>query len=73
MTNSWFGVRRRPVQRRLLQVIFAVKRPDEVEFESLSIEQWADLDENDRIIYVVHAMDLTPKMKRLYRKRRRPQ
>jgi len=57
---------------RLLQVIFAVKPPDEVEFESLSIDQWADLDENDRIIYVVHAMDLTPKMKHLYRRRRRP-
>ena len=56
---------------RLLQVIFVLKAPDEVEFESLTIEQWADLDDADRVIYVVHAMDLTPAMKRLYRKRRR--
>jgi uncharacterized DUF497 family protein len=56
---------------RLLQVIFVLKAPDEVEFESLTIEQWADLDDADRVIYVVHAMDLTPAMKRRYRRRRR--
>jgi len=56
---------------RLLQVIFALKSPDEVEFESLTIDRWADLNENDRVVYVVHSMDLTPTMKNLYRRRRR--
>ena len=57
---------------RLLQVIFVLKPPDEVEFESLTVEQWSDLDEDDRIVYVIHAMELTAAMKRQYRKRRRP-
>jgi uncharacterized DUF497 family protein len=56
---------------RLLQVIFVLKRPDEVEFEALTIDQWSELDEDDRIIYVVHSMELTPAMKHLYRKRRK--
>jgi uncharacterized DUF497 family protein len=58
---------------RLLQVIFVLRTPDEVEFESLTIDQWADLNESDRIVYIVHAMELTPAMKRQYRKRRRRQ
>ena len=56
---------------RLLQVIFVLKRPDELPFESLTIDEWADLAEGDEIIYVVHAMDLTPAMKKAYRRRRR--
>lgn len=56
---------------RLLQVIFVFKRPDEILFDSLTIDQWSDLGEEDRLIYVVHAMDLTAAMKRLYRKRRK--
>jgi len=56
---------------RLLQVIFVLKAPEEVEFDSLTIDQWADLDAGDEIIYVIHAMELTPAMKRQYRKRRR--
>lgn len=56
---------------RLLQVIFVLKAPDQIEFDALDIDQWADLDERDRIIYVVHAMELTRAMKRQYRKRRR--
>jgi uncharacterized DUF497 family protein len=56
---------------RLLQVIFVTRSPEDVEFDALTISQWADLTENDRIVYVIHAMDLTPTMKRLYRKRRR--
>jgi len=58
---------------RLLQVIFAIKRPDEIEFESLTIDQWADLNENDRVVYVVHAMELTAAMKRQYRRRKKRQ
>ena len=58
---------------RLLQVIFVLKTPDEVEFESLTIDQWADLGEDDQLVYVIHAMELTPAMKKLYRRRRKPQ
>lgn len=54
---------------RLIQVIFALKHPDEVEFDALTIDEWAELGEDDRLIYVVHAMDLTPAMKRIYRRR----
>jgi len=57
---------------RLLQVIVVLKRPDEVEFESLTIEEWSDLGEDDPLVYVVHAMDLTPAMKTIYRRRRKP-
>jgi hypothetical protein len=56
---------------RLLQVIFTLKHPDEVAFEALTMEEWAGLGENDRIVYVVHAMELTPVMKQRYRKRRK--
>ena len=47
---------------RLLQVIFTLKHPDEVAFEALTMEEWAGLGENDRIVYVVHAMELLYKM-----------
>ena len=53
---------------RLLQVIFVLKRPDEVEFESLAMDEWADLGDEDRLVYVIHAMDLTPAMKTRYRR-----
>jgi hypothetical protein len=43
----------------------------EYAFESLTINEWAELREHDRIIYVVHAMELSPAMKQLYRKRRK--
>lgn len=56
---------------RLLQVIFVPKQPDEVEFDSLTIDEWAALRPDDDIAYVVHAMDLTPVMKRRYRRQRR--
>jgi len=49
-------------------VIFVFKRPDEIEFDSLYAEQWAELDAEDELVYVIHAMDLTPAMKRLYRR-----
>jgi len=55
----------------LLQVIFVLKQPDELEFETLDIEQWADVRDDDQIIYVVHAMPLTDTMKKRFRRRRR--
>jgi uncharacterized DUF497 family protein len=55
---------------RLLQVIFVLKRPDEIDFESLTIDQWAELGGDDWLVYVIHAMDLTPAMKKRYRRRK---
>lgn len=54
---------------RLLQVIFVLKKPDQIDFDALSIAEWADLDEEDEIVYVIHAMELTARMKHTYRKR----
>lgn len=42
----------------LLQVIFTLKRPDELDFDSLTAEQWADLDDDDEVIYVIHAIPI---------------
>lgn len=56
---------------RLLQVIFVFKRPDELEFEALSVDEWAEITDDQAIVYVIHAMELTLRMKRLYRRRRR--
>jgi hypothetical protein len=56
---------------RLLRVIFVMRSPEDIDFDALTIDEWADLNDNDRIVYVIHAMDLTPTMKRSYRNRRR--
>ena len=55
----------------LIQVIFTLKGPDELEFDSLTAEEWADLDDDDEVIYVIHAMPLTESMKRKFRRRRK--
>jgi hypothetical protein len=51
-------------------MIFA---PDEVSYESLAVEDWMSVEAGDvrAVIRVIHAMDLTARMKRLLRKRRR--
>ena len=54
-----------------MQVIFTLKPPDELEFDSLTAEQWAELDDDDEVIYVIHAMPLTDLLKRKYRRRRK--
>lgn len=58
---------------RLLQVIFVLKTPAEVAYESLAVEDWLAVEagEVDEIVRVIHAMALTPRMKRQLRKRRR--
>ena len=58
---------------RHLQVIFVLKKPAEVSYESLTVEDWMGVEANEivEIIRVIHAMDLTPRMKRSLRKRRR--
>jgi len=58
---------------RHLQVIYVLKTPDEVAYESLAVEDWMGVEAGEvtEVIRVVHAMDLTARMKRLLRKRRR--
>src|SRR5690348_8397204 len=58
---------------RYLQVIYVLKTPDEVEYESLAVEDWMGVEagEVSEIVRVIHAMDLTARMKRNLRKRRR--
>ena len=58
---------------RHLQVIYVLKKPDEVSYESLAVEDWMAVEAGEvvEVIRVIHAMDLTPRMKRAFRKRRR--
>jgi uncharacterized DUF497 family protein len=58
---------------RLLQVIYVLKEQDEVAFESVETLDWARLQDmpQAKVVYVVHAMDLTRDMKRRLRRRRR--
>ena len=58
---------------RLLQVIYVLKKQDDVSFESVDPHDWAMLqgNPNAKIARVIHAMDLTPDMKRQLRRRRR--
>jgi hypothetical protein len=58
---------------RYLQVIYVLKTPDEVSYESLAVEDWMGVEAGDVVVVVrvIHAMDLTPRMKRSLRKRRR--
>jgi uncharacterized DUF497 family protein len=56
---------------RYLQVIFVHRSEEEIDYESLTLGDLLSLEDNGGpVIYVVHAMDLTAKMKRQYRKRR---
>ena len=58
---------------RLLQVIFVYRASDEIDFGSLTLEQWMAVSEGAAgdIIYIVHAMPLTTKLLRQYRRLRR--
>jgi hypothetical protein len=58
---------------RMLQVIYVLKRQDEVAFTSINLLDWEILHgtPNAKIARVIHAMDLTPNMKRQFRRRRR--
>ena len=55
-----------------LQVVFTFKVPEELEFTSLTFLDWAKLIDYDGTvaIYVIHAMPLTSKQLRQYRKLR---
>jgi hypothetical protein len=58
---------------RYIQVIYVLKMPDEVLYESLAVEDWIDVEAGEvtELIRVIHAMELTAAMKRRLRKRRR--
>jgi|SRR4051794_9940467 uncharacterized DUF497 family protein len=58
---------------RLLQVVFAYRGEDEIDYGSLSFEDLIELTEVTRVIavYVIHAMPLTERMVRQYRKLQR--
>ncbi len=58
---------------RWLQVIYVLKKQDEVAFESINPPDWAELQDTPdvKIARVIHAMDLTIDMKRQLRRRRR--
>jgi uncharacterized DUF497 family protein len=54
---------------RYLQVIFVYRSDDEVDYESLSLPDLLAVEAGEGpVIYVIHAMDLTPNMKRQFRK-----
>ncbi|HSU67669.1 MAG TPA: hypothetical protein VLJ39_12415 [Tepidisphaeraceae bacterium] len=54
---------------RFLQVIFVYRSDDDVDYESLDLEELLAVEEGEGpLIYVVHAMDLTQKMKRQFRR-----
>ncbi len=54
---------------RYLQVIFVYRSDDQVDYKSLSLPDLLAVEAGDGpIIYVIHAMDMTPNMKRQYRK-----
>jgi hypothetical protein len=58
---------------RYLQVIFVLKAPREVPYESLCVEDWLEIEARglSQIVRVIHAMELTLSMKKGLRKRRR--
>ncbi len=58
---------------RLLQIIYVLKKQDEVAFESVDPLDWTALQRKPeaKITRIIHAMDLTPNMKRQLRRGRR--
>jgi uncharacterized DUF497 family protein len=58
---------------RLLQVIYVLKKQADVVFDSVDPHDWTTLEDmpDAKIVRVIHAMDLTPDMKRQLRRRRK--
>jgi len=61
------------VTGRLLQVIYVLKKQGDVAFDSVDARDWSVLQAapDVKIARVIHAMELTPDMKRQLRRRRR--
>ncbi|HET6248016.1 MAG TPA: hypothetical protein VFE47_09995 [Tepidisphaeraceae bacterium] len=59
--------------RRMLQVIYVLKDQDDVAFEAVDPLDWAVLETKPaaKIARIIHAMELTPDMKRQMRRRRK--
>ena|SRR5947209_4349367 len=55
---------------RYLQVIYVLPADEEVDPESLSLEDLIEFDAGEKVLYVIHAMGLTERMKRQYKKQR---
>ena len=55
---------------RFLQVVFAFKLPEELEFSNLSFLDWAALIDYENVVavYVIHAIPMTKKQLRQYHK-----
>jgi uncharacterized DUF497 family protein len=60
-------------RRRMLQVIYVLKKQSEVSFKSVSPLDWAALQKSPdvKIVRIIHAMDLTDTMNRQLRRRRK--
>ena len=58
---------------RHLQVIYVLKWPDEISYESVTVDEWIAVEAGEVVVVirVIHAMDLTERMKRLLRRRKR--
>lgn len=56
-----------------LQVIFVYRASDEIDFGALTLEELMALSDGEEteVLYIVHAMPLSPKMMRQYRRLRR--
>lgn len=56
---------------RHLQVVYVLKAPHEVAYESVAVEDWMTVEAGriEDVVRVIHAMDLTPRMKRRLRRR----
>ena len=53
-----------------MQVIFVLKPPSMLDYDSLSLEELAALEHDRPAVYVIHARELTDREKRRFRKRR---
>jgi hypothetical protein len=58
---------------RMLQVIYVLKKQDDVAFDAVDPLDWVELHAtpSTKIVRVIHAMELTNAMKRQLRRRRR--
>jgi hypothetical protein len=57
---------------RYLQVIFVLKKPQEIDYEGLAVEDWMEVESGnvEEIVRVIHAMELTKAMKKRLKRRR---
>jgi uncharacterized DUF497 family protein len=57
----------------ILEVVFAFKTDAEIEFEALEFSDWGEWSDsaNPVAVYIIHAMPITGRKKRQYRRRMR--